>query len=243
MADVQVESSAQQVAAKAAAIGCEALNRAIEGNGQASWVLAGGRSPMAAYRLITANYASSVDWSKVTVLLGDERCVAVGHPDSNWQQIKETLLDGLNLPEKQQLRPPTELGAEGAAKDYSEALKVLFGTPEQTLRLDHLWLGMGEDGHTLSLFPRSSTLQEAKDWVVVEHNSPKPPPERISLSLAALKNVGSCLIQVTGSEKAQILTQAINGDSALPIVQAVKAIEAGGGQVTWIIDTAAAAKL
>jgi 6-phosphogluconolactonase len=98
---------------------------------------------------------------------------------------------------------------------------------------------MGEDGHTLSLFPSHAALQ-SEALVAAVHNSPKPPPGRISLTLKALAGADNCLIMVSGVDKAKILARALKGDKKLPIVQAVAAIEAAGGQVTWLVDKAAA---
>jgi 6-phosphogluconolactonase len=106
-------------------------------------------------------------------------------------------------------------------------------------KLDLVWLGMGEDGHTLSLFPGQEFLDESSELVLPIHNSPKPPPDRISLSLKALKNVTQCFILAQGAGKAEVVARALKQDLSLPIARAIKTIESGGGKVNWIIDKAA----
>lgn len=232
----EVQPDAQQVAEVAASRLVASLKRAIAEHGSAVWVLAGGTAPMLAYRLLAEQYQPAVDWSKVTVLLGDERCVPTDDPDSNWVQISPVLLDGLPV---RQLRPDYELLAEEAAEKYEAALQQLPKTAAGLPRLDVVWLGMGEDGHTLSLFPGHPGLQPTKTLVLPIHDSPKPPPDRISLTLRALQGCGDCLVMAPGAGKAPIIAEIKAGNTSLPVVQAAATVTAHGGKVTCLIDTAA----
>jgi 6-phosphogluconolactonase len=102
-----------------------------------------------------------------------------------------------------------------------------------------MWFGIGEDGHTLSLFPHHPSLafaQETDRLVIPVHDSPKPPADRISFSLKALEGVETAVVFISGVSKAPVIAQIANGDRSLPIVIVSQAIENAGGRVTWLID-------
>jgi 6-phosphogluconolactonase len=240
MAKVQIEHDLTAIILAAAEITSQKLNEAIAKYERATWVLAGGTVPALVYGVIAENYADKVDWRHTYIAMGDERCVPVGHPDSNWTQASDRLLSRLDIPPANLLRPPAELPPEEAARLYEQALSKLPQKQPGIPRLDHMWLGMGEDGHTLSLFPGNPALNVQDSLVVPVHNSPKPPPERISLSLDALQGVENCLIMVSGAGKTEIVARALQGDMDLPITRAVKTIEDAGGKVTWLLDKTAA---
>jgi 6-phosphogluconolactonase len=173
--------------------------------------------------------------------MGDERCVPVTDPDSNWGQAAAALLDHVPVPASHLLRPQGELGAEEAAGAYQAALAELPPAPGGAPRLEVVWLGVGEDGHCLSLFPGRPELEVTVRLVVGVHDSPKPPPDRVSLTLAALAGVERLLVLAAGAAKAEPVARARAGDDRLPITRAVAAVRAAGGSVTWLLDRAAAA--
>ena len=223
----------------AAVIAVDKLAQAIERHDEAVWVLAGGSTPLAAYEVIAEKYSTSLDWSKVWVCLGDERCVSETDPESNWGQIKEVLLDNLLFKIEHMLQPVyDEVNPPSMANTYEAALSALPKNSQGRPRFDHVWLGIGEDGHTMSLFPgrddSSSSLVEFID------NAPKPPSKRISLTLSALTGSDSCLVLASGEVKVAAVRGLISDDMALPITRAVKAIESSGGSVALLTDTAAA---
>ena len=227
-----------EAAARAAVADLEA---AVEAHGSATWVLTGGGTPVAAYRRLAGHdLRAGVEWDRVRVAMGDERCVPVDHPDSNWGQAAAALLDHVPVPGSQLLRPPGELGAEAAADAYQAALAAL-PAPGGTPRLEVVWLGVGEDGHCLSLFPGHPELEVRNRLVVAVHRSPKPPPDRVSLTLAALAGTERLLVLAAGAAKAGPVAAARAGDNRLPITRAVAAVRAAGGAVTWLLDRAAAA--
>jgi 6-phosphogluconolactonase len=194
---------------------------------------------MIAYDVLATQYRDAVDWSKVIILIGDERCVPLDDADSNWHQIAPIFLDIVPIPTANKLRPKSNLSAEEAATDYAEVLAWLPQAEGGLPRLDIVWLGVGEDGHTLSLFPNHPGLHNTQPLVIAIHDSPKPPPNRITLTLKALQATTSCIIMATGASKTEAIKEAKQNDSQLPIVQAVQAIESGGGSVTWLVDAVA----
>jgi 6-phosphogluconolactonase len=238
---VQVVEGPEELAEAAARAAVADLEVAVEAHGTATWVLTGGATPVAAYRRLAAHdLRAGVEWDRVRVAMGDERCVPVEDPDSNWGQAAAALLDHVPVGDRQLLRPPVELGAEAAADAYQATLAALpaaGGAP----RLEVVWLGVGEDGHCLSLFPGHPEVEVADRLVVAVHHSPKPPPDRISLTLAALAGTERLLVLAAGPAKADAVARARAGDDQLPLTRAVAAVRAAGGEVTWLLDRAAAA--
>ena len=240
MATVEVVETPQAVAESAAALLASDVTAAVCARGEAIWVAAGGSSAAAAYRVLAASYADGIAWNDVRILIGDERCVPPDHPDSNWGQLVALLLKQISITDSALLRPPAEVGAERAAALYEEELiRRLPRLPAGPPRLDHVWLGVGEDGHTLSLFPGHPASELANGLVAPVYNSPKPPPERVTLTLEALRGAAHCLVLGCGSAKREVLARAIGGDTSLPVARAAEAVESAGGRVTWLLDASA----
>ena len=212
MSDFTVLATAEEVAAAAAAEIAEALR-----DGARTLVLTGGTTPKRCYELLAE---LDVQWGRVAVLFGDERCVPPDHPDSNYRMAKETLLDRV-LPATV-FRIPAELGPEEGADEYAEV--VANAAP-----LDFVLLGVGEDGHVASLFPGHPALQ-ADGLTVGIHDSPKPPPERVSLTLEAIRDAGRVMIMATGKGKADAVALARRGESPSGMIAGAR----------WLIDRAAA---
>ena len=230
-----------EVAEAAARAAVADLEAGVEAHGTATWALAGGGTPVAAYRRLAAHdLRAGVEWDRVRVAMGDERCVPVAHPESNWGQAAAALLDHVPVPGHHLLRPPGELGAEAAADAYQAALAGLPTSPGGVPRLEVVWLGVGEDGHCLSLFGGRPELEVTDRLVVAVHHAPKPPPDRVSLTLAALAGTERLLVLAAGEAKAGPVAGARAGDDRLPLTRAVQAVRAAGGSVTWLLDRAAA---
>jgi 6-phosphogluconolactonase len=172
---------------------CEAIvksaEEAIAERGQFSIVLAGGNTPRAVYRLIRE---LDLDWSKWHIYHGDERCLPVNHEDRNSLMVEQVWLHYVDVPTSQVHDIPAELGPIDGAKAYAQTLSAAPA-------FDMVLLGLGEDGHTASLFPNHA-LDNTADAVPV-FNSPKPPAERITLSQNRLNNTRQVIFIVTGSGK------------------------------------------
>ena len=172
--------------------------------------------------------------------MGDERCVPHDDADSDWGQLAKALLGHLTDGGPTLVAPRTELSAEAAAIDYQARLASLDLLPSGLPRLDHVWIGLGEDGHTLSLFPGRLVEWGSTELVVAVHDSPKPPPDRMSLTLKALTGAVHCVVLATGVGKREIVRRALAEDASLPVVAAMHAVEGAGGAVTWVMDEEAA---
>jgi 6-phosphogluconolactonase len=187
---VQVLDDAESVAAAAA----ELVAGAVRG-GLRTLVLAGGSTPRRAYQLLAG---VPLEWGRVTALFGDERCVPPDDLESNYLMAKQELLDRVYPGSVH--RMPAELGAETAAALYDGIVRGL--SP-----LDLVLLGMGPDGHTASLFPGHPALRAAGGAASV-HGAPKPPPDRVTLTLGTLRAARRVVFLVTGADKAAALAQA-----------------------------------
>ena len=235
MSDIRVFEDKTKLAEAVAKQTITALRVAISEYGTATWVLAGGSTPQLAYEIIASQYSDALDWAAVTVLIGDERIGPLDGPDNNWHSIDQVIG---KLPTIK-FRPSSDLSAEEAATDYSEKLAKLPVADNGLPRLDVVWLGIGKDGHTLSLFPLHDSLLPSSRLVVPVYNSPKPPSDRISLSLRALQGAQSAFILSSGADKKDAVAAAHKGGS-LPIALAASIIATHEGTVTWFVDKDAA---
>jgi len=191
----QVFPTADDVANEALKLILKVSRESIDTHGLFRIVLAGGTSPKKIYELLAEQ---SCDWEKWHLYLGDERCLPENDPERNSQMIRTSLLAKINIPEENIHFIPAEIGAELAAKTYAE--EIATQTP-----FNLVMLGMGEDGHTASLFPdHKHKIDELTNAV---HNSPKPPLDRVSMSASALSNNHNLMILVTGENKQLAVSQ------------------------------------
>jgi 6-phosphogluconolactonase len=192
---------AEAVAARAAVLVERGLERAREERGEAHIALSGGTTPGRTFELLAV---SASDWSAVEVWFADERCVPPEDEQSNYRLAAEKLLEPVGLPADRVHRMEGELGPELGARRYAAALAERLGHGAATPPpLDLVLLGIGPDGHIASLFPGSSTLHAGEHALCLGiEDSPKPPPRRITLSLAMLNAARACLLLATGPSKA-----------------------------------------
>lgn len=213
----------------------EAVARA----GRFAVALSGGSTPAALYSLLAAGeFCDRVDWPRVHLFWGDERCVPPDHPDSNFRMTREHLLDRIQLPPENIHRMQGETEPVAAAAAYESELRKFFsaGLP----RFDLVLLGLGEDGHTASLFPGSAALKETEHWVAAVYVD-KLRSHRLTLTLPVINAAAHVAFLVAGASKAAIVKEMLgsaNG-SSYPAAQVMPA----RGQLTWLIAADAAAGL
>ena len=208
--------------------------------GSASIVLTGGR--IAAKVLGTLKdlpAAAAIDWPHVELWWGDERFLPAGDPERNETQARAALLDALPLdPARVHAMPPSDGpdgdDAEAAAARYAREL-VTGGADLPPF--DVLMLGVGEDGHVASLFPEHPVLNETGTTAAV-HNSPKPPPTRITLTMPTIQSADEVWLVAAGPDKTASVGAALNGDKSLPAAHAT-----GTGRTLWLLDASAAADI
>ena len=162
-------------------------------------------------------------WQHIHWYLGDERCYPLSHPERNDSMVEQRLWSRIDTPAENLHPIPAELGPERAAEQYSALIDRLGGS------LDIVVLGIGEDGHTASLFPGNPALDDNRAAVPV-HDAPKPPPQRVSLGLATLQSAGERIVLVSGSGKREALA-AVKRGQPLPVNRI--------GPAHWFVDQAA----
>lgn len=206
-----------------------------------SLVLSGGSTPRTLYaRLAQKDLAGRVDWPRVHVFWGDERAVPPDDADSNYRMAKEALLDHVPIPPDNVHRIPAEMPPEAAAADYEGTLRAFFAK-HCGGRFDMVLLGMGDDGHTASLFPSTDVLQEGRRWVVAHHVE-KLDAWRITLTLVAINRARLAVFIVSGSGKAARLREVLYGPEHMQTLPA-QMIRPPEGRLLWLVDEAAAGSL
>ena len=193
---------AETVAQRAAAHIARQLRHAREQRGVAHMALSGGTTPARTYELLGAK---PEDLEDVQVWFADERCVAPEDEESNYRLVADTLLAGAGIAPERVHRMEGEAGPHEGARRYAEELtrQLAGASPSTPPVLDLIVLGIGPDGHVASLFPGAATLDAGDDVVCLGvADSPKPPPERITLSLAVLRAARECVLLATGASKA-----------------------------------------
>ena len=226
---------AEAVAQRAAAHVALQLRHAYEERGVAHLALSGGTTPGRTYELLGAMPDALIG---VEVWFADERCVAPEDAESNYRLVAETLLAGPAVPAERVHRMQGEAGPEEGARLYAEELerKVAGESTSMQPVLDLVVLGIGPDGHVASLFPGAATLDAGADAVCLGvHDSPKPPPERITLSLATLRAARECMLLATGASKADAVA-AMLGEPSRHVPASLLRRE----RLTLILDDAAA---
>lgn len=207
-ADTRILNDAEAVAAEAGRYIAEAARDAISERGLFRLVLAGGSTPRRAYELLAA---TQQNWAAWEIFWGDERSLPADHPERNSRMAQDAWLARVPIPSSQIHPIPAELGAVAAAFAYAQTLR-------EKLPFDLVLLGMGEDGHTASLFP-GCTHESGLTQAV--HDAPKSPAERVSLTYSALRDCRRQLILVTGSGK-RFAISAWRAGGDLPINRAAK---------------------
>jgi 6-phosphogluconolactonase len=222
--------------------------RAVSASGRFTIALSGGTTPRNLYALLaTPPYATRVPWPAAHVFWGDERCVPPDDPASNYRLAHETLLAHVPVVPEQVHRVRGEDAAFAAAALYERELRAALRTPhgppttQPGARLDVMLLGLGDNGHTASLFPYSPALDEREYWVLAV-DVDATPPARITLTAPAINAAALVVFVVVGAAKASILRRVLEGPrdpAALP-AQLVDPVD---GEVCWVVDAAAAAEL
>lgn len=230
--DVRVHADVEALSQRAAAAAVEVIDRAIRTAGRCSIALSGGSTPRTLYRLLASEFSDSVPWRSVHLFWGDERYVPPDHVDSNYRMAKETLLDHVPCPAANVHPMPTQWPSpDAAARDYERTLRDYFASDWP--RFDLALLGMGEDGHTASLFPGSPALRERTGWVAAVE-APAAPPRRLTLTLPVLIRSVTTYVLVAGSSKAPVLRQVLGGTVEANTYPAAGLLSSEGTLIWWL---------
>jgi 6-phosphogluconolactonase len=238
---VHVYNNPEEVARAVAGRFVRIAREATEARGRFSVALAGGSTPRRVYELLASGeWQSRVSWSRVHAFFGDERCVPPDHPESNYRMAHDALLSHVPIPPAQVHRMRGEGDAPANARLYEQELRAFFHGLDWP-RFDLVMLGMGDDGHTASLFPNTPALHEQTAWVAANPVE-KLHTTRLTLTPHAVNHAANILLTVTGATKAQRLQQVINGE-ANPELLPVQLVRPSNGLLEWFVDSAAAASL
>jgi 6-phosphogluconolactonase len=246
--DVEVLPNAAALADSAAEQIATAAARAIGASGRCVLALSGGATPRRTYeRLAQEPFLSRIEWSSVHVIWGDERCVPPGDADSNYRMAWETLLEHVPVPAANIHRIHGEDDPVEAAASYEKVLRDLLrtanGAPSVApgRRIDLAILGLGDNGHTASLFPESAAARETERWVMAESVDASP-SWRITLTAPVLNAATELLFIVSGNEKAKVLSRVLEGPRR-PHQLPAQLIAPTHGRVHWLVESAAATEL
>lgn len=194
-----VLDTADDVARKGLALILDIALRSIEEKDEFHIVLAGGTTPKNIYKLLAKE---ACDWKKWHFYIGDERCLPLNDPERNSEMVRTNLFEHIDLPDANIHFIPAELEAEQAAKAYAAEIAKVTS-------FDLVMLGMGEDGHTASLFPGHTN--STHELVHAVHNSPKPPSDRVSMSANLLSQNNNLMLLITGKSKQEAIQQWLQG--------------------------------
>jgi 6-phosphogluconolactonase len=248
MAEIRTYGDAHQLARAAAEHFVSAAAKAIAERGRFAVALSGGSTPRSVYALLGAEeFSGQVDWDRAHLFWGDERCVPPHHPDSNFKAVAETLLKSVSIPAGNVHRMPGEEDPSEAARDYETMLRAFFAghqgrnevagevSGEDPLpHFDLLFLGLGLDGHTASLFPSSSALGERRRWVVANYVD-ELRAWRLTLTPKIINAAGQVTFLVSGGRKGEILRDVLLGPHR-PDDFPAQLIKPARGRLLWMID-------
>jgi 6-phosphogluconolactonase len=235
---IQVFTTNEALADAVARHVAKCAEESIAATGRFILALSGGSTPEAAYqRLTTDDRRVATDWRLIHILWGDERCVPPDDPRSNYRMAKETLLDRVPIPAEHIHRIRGEDDPERAASDYERELRRLLPDGE----IDLVLLGLGEDGHTASLFPGQPAVQETERWV---RAVPAPDGKlwRVTLTPGILNRAKNVTFVVSGVNKAETLQRVLE-QPFTPDALPAQAIRQAQGRLTWMVDQAAAGRV
>jgi 6-phosphogluconolactonase len=233
-------SDAEAVSIRAASIVTGLSKIAQDSKGRFTIAVSGGSTPLRFFELLGTSLRNDIEWARTEIFWADERCVPPEHKDSNYKSAQEALLSRVDIPPENVHRIRGEMPPEEGAREYEEELLRCFGSaglPE----FDLIILGVGEDGHTASLFPDAPSLSEEKRFAVPVYAG-KMQNWRITLTLPVLNNAATILFLVTGQKKADILRE-IYEDRKKGTKYPASLIKPVHGEAIWLVDREASSQL
>ena len=240
---VTVHRSANDIALLAVEEIAIAFLRASRQKRPAHIALSGGSTPKKMYEIIKdPRFRKRIDWSQVHFFWGDERWVAIEDEASNAGEALRGFIQELKLPEERYHPWPTHLeNPDDAASAYEFSLRIVTDAPRGAPELDLVLLGMGEDGHTASLFPGTDAIHE-QERLAVAHHVPKLDATRLTLTPHLINNAREVVFLVTGDAKAEMLHKVLDGPIDVDTLPS-QVIRPTHGRLRWFVDEAAAAQL
>jgi 6-phosphogluconolactonase len=243
--EIHVSRNVQEWVQKAAAFILAVSEQAIQSTGRCLVALSGGSTPKTLYRALREpEWSSRFNWSRIFFLFGDERCTPPEHPESNFGMAQTELFQPLNIQPDHICRMKGEYeDPTAAAQEYEETIRGLTTNPSSKVPLiDLVLLGLGDDGHTASLFPGTAALQE-QNKIVTVGRAPTGIRSRLTLTLGVLNHAAVVLFLVTGSGKAEMVRRVIEPESEADRSLPAARISPESGRLVWMLDQTAAQQL
>jgi 6-phosphogluconolactonase len=235
MAEIRIYGDADELARAAAEHFVSLAVESIWQRGLFAVALSGGSTPRTAYTLLASpKYAKKIDWTRVHLFWGDERCVPPEHPDSNYGLVHEALLKSVSIPEGNIHRMPGEEKPDEAARQYEDLLRGFFSTGSC---FDLVLLGVGGDGHTASLFPGTKALGAPNRWVMANYVEPLG-EWRLTLTAEVINTAGQVTFLASGEPKAEIVREILLGPRR-PEELPAQLIKPPRGCLLWMLDAQA----
>jgi 6-phosphogluconolactonase len=237
---LQTFSDLESLSQAAARLFARQALAAVNKRGRCSVALSGGNTPRRAYEILAQPpFREQVPWDRIYVFWGDERCVNPGDPRSNARLAREALLDHVPLPQAQVHLISCQPSPEAGAREYEIVLRNFFR--ETPPRLDLVFLGLGENGHTASLFPYHAALKEAERWTAAAY-VPGEDLHRVTLTAAFINQAAVVAFLVAGPAKAGVLREVLAGPRD-PQRLPAQLIKPEQGELHWLVDRKAAGQL
>jgi 6-phosphogluconolactonase len=243
--EIVVARTVQDWAQKTATFMLSVSEQAIQSTGRCLIALSGGSTPRTLYQTIrTPEWSTRFDWSRIVFLFGDDRCVGPEHPESNFGMAQKEFFQPLRIaPDRIHRMKGEHQDPEAAAEDYERTLRDLTRChPPAFPSLDLILLGLGDDGHTASLFPGTVALQERSKLVTVGQ-APTGIVNRLTFTLGVLNRAAVVLFMVTGSGKAGMVRRVIEPQSEADCSLPAAKVLPDSGRLVWMLDQAAAQQL
>jgi len=243
MMSVKIFSTSMEMMEAAAKGFTARAAEAVSARGRFTAALSGGKTPVALYTLLAkAPFVSQIPWSHVHLFWGDERCVPPDHGDSNYRMTREFLLDHVPIPPANVHRMQGDMDPVEAAARYEKQLRDFFAPHGEALPVfDFILLGLGEDGHTASLFPGTRAIRESSRWVVGHHVDAHK-GWRITLTPSVINAARTVVFIAAGAGKAAVLKEILEGPFR-PDTLPAQIVKPAGGTLLWMLDREAAAQL
>ena len=231
--DALVQAAAEQIA--------RALIESVRARGRASVALSGGSTPRGVYSLLASDqFRSNIPWQGVHLFWGDERCVPPTDAESNYRMVNDALLQFIRIPVENVHRIVGEGNPAEAAALYERELRQVFGLQEDGVpRFDLMLLGLGEDGHTASLFPGTSAVNETTR-LVTELYVEKLNAYRVTLTFPVINHSRQVVFLVSGKSKAPILREVLQNSL---LTYPAQLVHPSSGELHWLVDQDAASRL
>lgn len=239
--ELRIFKDVEELSRTAAELFVEQSAQAVSEQDRFLVALNGGGTPIRLFKLLATDFRNRVDWSQVHVFWGDERCVPPDAPGSSYGQAQDLVLSHVPIPEENIHRIPGEMGPVEASRAYSLTLKKFALPPLDWPRFDLVYLGMGEDGHTASLFP-GSPVDVSEPALPVTAQYQDRPADRVTLTPVVFNRARMVVFMATGEKKARTFAEVLS-DRYNPELYPAQRIDPKEGKLIWLVDADAASRL